>query len=162
MGALGNESDGGPMKVFHLELEHDVRVAIMKGSAYWDRTNEELRWVDRLSPMCQSSTSQDEHSDAFFENAVVLDDREAERWVGEVAVDADEENDDGLCTKENARSMREAVMLLNDAGTRPGGGGCFRFARALEGVPCTYTVGVGCICVDGSVVGWSMQNVVWT
>ena len=158
--ANANESDGAPVEVFACALPAaGLRAALMGDHPHWDRSSDKPCWLSGWSgEFCEMD---EDHPDAFFTVSESLDVAEvAERWGGE----ADDGDNDG-CSAEDARAMREAVGLLNEASAAGASGTCFEFAR-----PClanrdesnVYTVGVGCVCVGGALVGWRQDNVVWT
>eukprot|EP00592_Proboscia_alata_P003963 CAMPEP_0194378548 /NCGR_PEP_ID=MMETSP0174-20130528/36028_1 /TAXON_ID=216777 /ORGANISM="Proboscia alata, Strain PI-D3" /LENGTH=187 /DNA_ID=CAMNT_0039160663 /DNA_START=36 /DNA_END=596 /DNA_ORIENTATION=- len=153
--AHANESDGGPVTLFACPVpEHepvaDPRAALMGVIPHWDRSSGKPIWVALdLSP------DDDPDTEAFLTVSESLDVAEvARRWVGEV----DEEYG---CSEEDVHKMRQAVGLLNEASTSHGT--CFEFARPGRASDCesVYTVGVGCVCADGTLVGWRQDNVVW-
>ena len=163
--ANGNESDGGPVTLFSCPVpEHepvaDPRAALMGVIPHWDRSSGkpyyEPIWV-ALDP----SPDDDPETEAFLTVSESLNvARVVESWVGD-----EYDEDYGGCSEEDARKMRRAVGLLNEASH----GACFEFARpdTRQGQPewasgSVYTVGVGCVCADGTLVGWRQDNVVWT
>jgi hypothetical protein len=154
--AHGNESDGGPVTLFacpvpEQELVADPRAALMGDIPHWDRSSGKPIWV-ALDP----SPDDNPNTEAFLTVSESLDVAEvAQLWVGEV-------DEDYGCSEEDAREMRRAVGLLNEASTSHGG--CFQFARPCRASGCesVYTVGAGCVCADGTLVGWLQDNVVWT
>ena len=164
--AHGNESDGAPVAVFAYSLPRSwaappalaatPRAALMNDTPYWDRSSNKPVWVAGVPGELDPDDAP--HPDAFFTVSESLDVAEvAESWVGE----ADDDPDHG-CSEEDARAMRKAVELLNEASGDYGA--CFEFARPCRasGDEGTYTVGVGCVCANGALVGWRQDNVVWT
>jgi hypothetical protein len=166
--ALGNESDGDPVVVFKIDPSREptveaARAAIMGDTPHWARSALQSGSEENLRVGAPEDS--DQHPEAFFRVVEALDEAEvAEAWVGETV----EDDEDYGCSEEDARSMRAAVRLLNEA-AGGAGGTCFEFAH-----PCrrqradnssdgsTYTGGVGCICADGALVGWRQDNIVWT
>ena len=148
--AHANESDGGPVEVFAYSLPAaGLRIALMGDTPHWDRSSDTPVWVAGLSgEFCETD---EPHPDASVTVSESMDVAEvAERWVGDWADEVD------------VRAMREAVGLLNEASAA--GGTCFEFARPClaSGDESTYTVGAGCVCTGGALVGWRQDNVVWT
>ena len=170
--AHGNESDGGAATLFACPvLEHahahahapaagvDPRAILMGGTPHWERSSGEPVWFALDLDPATSGPDESLHPDAFLTVTWLLDAAAvAESWVGEAG------EDDHGCSEADAYAMREAVQLLNEASAAHVHGACFEFARPCRASPraSVYTVGAGCVCADGTLVGWRQDNVVWT
>ena len=157
--AHANESEGAPVEVFACTLPAaGLRAALMGDGPHWDRSSGNPSWVAGVVPreFCELD---EPHPESFLTVSESLDVAEvAERWGGE----ADDGENDG-CSEEDARALHEAVGLLNEEASAADGT-CFEFARPClaSGDESVYTVGAGCVCEGGILVGWRQDNVVWT